>query len=76
MQKGNWKEEQKKFLEGLGWTDQKQKVMEEMEREKAEGLEKFDEHEHYEEETPLVKEKSIENMRYVVEAEAEAYFGV
>ena len=37
--KGDWKEVQEKFLDGLGWTDKKQKVMEELERKEAEGLE-------------------------------------
>ena len=39
VQKGDWKEEQEKFLEGLGWTDKKQKMMEELERKEAEGFE-------------------------------------
>ena len=39
MLKGDSKQDQEKFLDGLGWTDKKQKVMEELERKKAEGLE-------------------------------------
>ena len=38
MQNGDWKEEQEKFLECFGWTDKKQKMMEELERKEAEGL--------------------------------------
>ena len=43
--KGDWKEEHEKFLVGLGWTEEKQKMMEEMERKEAEGLEIEDEDE-------------------------------
>ena len=39
VQKGDWKKEQDKFLEGLGWTEKKQIMMEELEQKEADGLE-------------------------------------